>query len=233
MIERLLSELERLPIGARRALMTLFPVLLLGVVAAGIVFASTVGSPQERSSTGQLLPPAGNRVASAITFSTQRGVPSSSATTGTAPSPATVAPRKQAGHDLQTGKRGPWPGSLERLPSSRPGSTGQMLRVARQFSLAYMPYQIGRLPRWVRVAIKRTCTPAFAGYLLAQPPRPTVQLTTHLESIGFYRVAGLFLISLGRVQVNSISRQDSADKAAFVLTLVARGDSWLVSGLEM
>ena len=48
-----------------------------------------------------------------------------------------------------------------------------MLAVARSFAVAYMPYQVGRLPRWARTAIERTCTPAFARYLLAQPAQLT------------------------------------------------------------
>ena len=43
-----------------------------------------------------------------------------------------------------------------------------MLAVARRFAVAYMPYQVGRLPRWARTAIERTCTPGVR----ALPARP-------------------------------------------------------------
>ena len=44
-----------------------------------------------------------------------------------------------------------------------------MLAVARAFAVAYMPYQVGRLPGWARAAIKRTCSREFANYLLSRP----------------------------------------------------------------
>ena len=54
-----------------------------------------------------------------------------------------------------------------------------MLAVARRFAAAYMPYQVGRLPDWARAAIKRTCAPAFADYLLARPAEESPLLSAH------------------------------------------------------
>ena len=68
----------------------------------------------------------------------------------------------------------------EQPPAPAPRSAeGMMLAVARRFAIAYMPYQVGRLPRWARTAIERTCTPAFARYLLAQPARLTPLQAAH------------------------------------------------------
>ena len=108
-----------------------------------------------------------------------------------------------------------------------------MLAVARRFSIAYMPYQIGRLPRWVRAAIKRTCTPAFARYLLGQPPRLTAQLLAHPKAIETYRVASVNLAAgANRVTVSYVSQQDNSDTGAFLLTLVKQRGRWLIAGLE-
>ena len=61
-----------------------------------------------------------------------------------------------------------------------------MLAVARSFAVAYMPYQVGRLPQWARTAIERTCTPAFARYLLAQPAQLTPLQAAHPNDIETY-----------------------------------------------
>ena len=66
-----------------------------------------------------------------------------------------------------------------------------MLVVARRFAVAYMPYQVGRLPRWARTAIERTYTPAFARYLLAQPAQLTALQAKHPKTIETYRVASV------------------------------------------
>src|SRR5205823_14113751 len=80
----------------------------------------------------------------------------------------------------------------ERPPAPAPGSSeGMMLAVARRFAVAYMPYEVGRLPRWARTAFARTCAPGFARYLLAQPARPTALQAAHPNAIETYRVAGV------------------------------------------
>ena len=123
-------------------------------------------------------------------------------------------------------------GNPERPPSPR-SSLGAMLAVARRFSIAYMPYQIDRLPGWVRAAITRTCTPAFARYLLGQPPRLTAQLLAHPKAIETYRVVSVNLAAgANRATVSYVSRQDSADTGAFLLTLISQRGRWLVAGLE-
>jgi hypothetical protein len=107
-----------------------------------------------------------------------------------------------------------------------------MLAVARQFATAYMPYQIGRLPGWARAAINRTCTPAFAHYLLARPAEPPL-LSAHPTDAETYRVVSVNLATgTDRVSVSYVSEQDLADTGAFLLTLTLGRGRWLVDGLE-
>ena len=49
------------------------------------------------------------------------------------------------------GWAGPWP--LHQRWWAPGSAEGIMLAVARRFAVAYMPYQVGRLPSWVRTAI--------------------------------------------------------------------------------
>jgi hypothetical protein len=108
-----------------------------------------------------------------------------------------------------------------------------MLAVARRFALAYMPYEIGRLPRWARAAIARTCTPGFARYLLAHPARQTPSLTAHPDDVETYRVASVNLAAgANRVSVSYVSVEDPADAGAFGVTLAKRRGVWLVAGLD-
>jgi hypothetical protein len=108
-----------------------------------------------------------------------------------------------------------------------------MLAVARQFALAYMPYQTGRLPRWARTAVTRTCTPAFARYLLEHPARQTPLLAAHPNDVETYRVASVNLVAgVDRVSVSYVSAQDPADTGAFLLTLAKRHGRWVIAGLD-
>jgi hypothetical protein len=66
-----------------------------------------------------------------------------------------------------------------------------MLAVAHRFAVAYMPYQVGRLPGWARTAFARTCKPGFARYLLAQPARPTALQVAHPNAAETYRVTSV------------------------------------------
>ena len=108
-----------------------------------------------------------------------------------------------------------------------------MLAVARRFAIAYMPYQVGRLPGWARTAIKRTCTPGFARYLIAQPARPTALQAAHPKAIETYRVAGVQPAGApDTVAVTYVSEQDSADTGELLLRLVEEHGRWLVASLE-
>ena len=108
-----------------------------------------------------------------------------------------------------------------------------MLAVARRFAIAYMPYQIGRLPRWARIVIERTCTPAFGRYLLAQPARPTPLQAAHPQAIETDRVAGVEPAGApDTVAVSYVSEQDSADTGELLLSLVEEHGRWLVAALE-
>ena len=108
-----------------------------------------------------------------------------------------------------------------------------MLTVAARFAAAYMPYQIGRLPSWARAAIKRTCTPAFAHYLLSRPAEEAPLLSAHPADAETYRVASVNLAAgSNRASVSYVSDQDRADTGAFLLTLAHRHGRWLVAALE-
>ena len=108
-----------------------------------------------------------------------------------------------------------------------------MLAVARRFAVAYMPYQVGRLPRWARIAFARTCTPGFARYLLAQPARQTALQAAHPKAIEIYRVAGVEPAGApDTVAVSYVSAQDSADTGELLLRLVREHGRWLVASLE-
>jgi hypothetical protein len=108
-----------------------------------------------------------------------------------------------------------------------------MLAVARRFAVAYMPYQVGRLPGWARTAFARTCTPVFARYLLAQPARPTALQATHPNAVETYRVASVEPAGTpDTVAVSYVSEQDSADRGEFLVRLVSEHGWWLVASLE-
>jgi len=108
-----------------------------------------------------------------------------------------------------------------------------MLAVARRYADAYMPYQVGRLPGWARAAITRTCTPAFAHYLLARPAERSPLLSAHPTDAETYRVASVNLATGDhRVSVSYVSEQNRADTGAILLTLALRHGRWLVAGME-
>ena len=108
-----------------------------------------------------------------------------------------------------------------------------MLAVARRFAVAYMPYQVGRLPQWARTAIERTCTPAFARYLLAQPAQLTPPQAAHPNAIETYTVASVEPAGAAHtVAVGYVSEQDSADTGEFLLRLVEEHGRWLVARME-
>jgi hypothetical protein len=107
-----------------------------------------------------------------------------------------------------------------------------LLAVARRFAVAYMPYQVGRLPRWARIAIARTCTRGFARYLLARPARPTALQAAHPEAVETYRVAGVEPAGApDTVAVSYVSEQDSADTGELLLRLVREHGRWLIASL--
>jgi len=108
-----------------------------------------------------------------------------------------------------------------------------MLAVARSFAVAYMPYQVGRLPRWARTAIERTCTAAFARYLLAEPAQLTPLQAAHPKDIETYRVASVQLAGdPDTVAVSYVSQQASADTGEFLLRLAKEHGHWRVAELE-
>lgn len=232
MSARLLGALDRLPPWARRSLMIAVPLVLLAVLVAGFALAPTgAGEHSERASAaGPLLPPspttateAHARLALPAAKTSQ-----SSAAAPTGPHPR---PRKRPGAARRLPARGP---VSEQPPAPSPGSAeGMMLAVARSFAVAYMPYQVGRLPSWARTTIERTCTSAFARYLLAQPAQLTPLQAAHPKDIETYRVASVEPTGTpDTVTVSYVSQQDSADTGEFLLRLVSEHGYWLVARLE-
>jgi len=211
------SALDRVPVWARPGLMIALPLVLLGVLVAGFALAPT---PSTRHASGiRLLPPSRARL-SRPTAPTAVGS-EATASTRTSRTPRFLVPGARGGV-----------GNPERSPSPR-NPAGAMLAVAARFAAAYMPYQVGRLPGWGRSAIKRTCTPAFAHYLLSRPAQPSPLLSANPADAETYRVASVNLaVGSNRVSVSYISQQDRADTGAFLLTLAQRHGRWLVSALE-
>ena len=197
------------------------PLLLVGVLVAGFALAPTPATRQAGRPTASdgLLPPSRARLPRLPAPTPV----SAEARASTRPS------RTQRLRGL--GARG-GVGDPERPPSPR-SSVGAMLALARRFAAAYMPYQVGRAPGWARVAIRRTCTPGFAHYLLSRPAEPSPLLSAHPTNAETYRVASVNLAAgSNRVSVRYVSEQDPADTGAFQLTLTRRGSGWLVAGLE-
>ena len=211
------SALDRVPVWARRGLMVALPLVLFGVLIAGFAFAPT--PPARHVSRIGLLPPSRARLSRPPARTTVH-------TDATASTRMSHAPRFPG-----LGARG-GVGDPERPPSPR-SPVGAMLVVAARFAAAYMPYQVGRLPGWARAAIKRTCTPAFAHYLLSRPAEQAPMLSAHPTDAETYRVASVNLApGSNRVSVSYVSEQDRADTGAFLLTLTQRHGRWLVAALE-
>ena len=232
MSARLLGALDRLPPWARRSLMIAVPLVLLAVLVAGFALAPTeAGDHSERAgAAGRLLPPSPTTATEAHT---RPALPAAKTGQSSAAAPAGRSPRRRRrpGAAHRPPVRGP---VSEQPPAPSPRSAeGMMLAVARSFAVAYMPYQVGRLPRWARTAIERTCTPAFARYLLAQPAQLTPLQATHPKDIETYRVASVEPAGAqDTVAVSYVSEQDSADTGEFLLRLVREHGHWLVARLE-
>jgi len=229
---RLLGALDRLPPWARRSLMIAVPLVLLAVLVAGFALAPTeAGEHSERASAaGRLLPPSPTI---ATETHTRPALPAAKTGQSSAAAPAGRSPRRRRrpGAAHRPPVRGP---VSEQAPAPSPRSAeGVMLAVARSFAVAYMPYQVGRLPRWASTAIERTCTPAFARYLLAQPAQLTPVQAAHPKDIETYRVASVEPAGAqDTVAVSYVSEQASADTGEFLLRLVTEHGHWLVARLE-
>ena len=232
MSARLLDAIGRLPIWARRGLMIVFPLLLLGVLVAGFALAPTEARDHSKQAGAaeRLLPPSPT---TATRARARPALPAAKTGESSAAAPAGRSPRRRRrpGAAHRPPVRGPV--SEQPLPPSPRSAEGVMLAVARSFAVAYMPYQVGRLPRWVRTAIERTCTPAFARYLLAQPAQLIPLQATHPKDIETYRVASVEPAGTpDTVAVSYASQQDSADTGEFLLRLVSEHGHWLVARLD-
>jgi hypothetical protein len=230
MSARLLGLLERLPSWARRWLMVALPLALLGVLLAGFALAPRPAAMHaKRAASTGLLPPSPTTAAHAPARLTPPAETSQNHVAARAGPGQRARTRSRAVHRALV--RGP---VSERPPApARHSAEGMMLAAARRFAIAYMPYQVGRLPRWGRTAIERTCTPAFARYLLAQPAQPTPLQAAHPNAIETYRVASVEPAGApDTVAVSYVSEQDSADTGEFLLRLVADHGRWLVASLK-
>ena len=216
--------LERAPILARCGLMLAVPLLLVAALVAGFALAPTpAGRPAGRpAASGGLLPPA-----RAPARRPPVAAPPTEQTTA-----HSVTARPERPISARSGRAGERVGDPERPPSPH-SSSGEMLAVARAFAVAYMPYQVGRLPGWVRAAIRRTCSLGFAEYLLSRPAEQSPLLSAHPKDAETYRVVSVNLAAgTDRVSVSYVSEQDRADTGAFLLILTRRSGRWVVAGLE-
>ena len=158
------SALDRVPVWARRGVMIALP--LVSVWGAGRRV-----SPRPHPSHPPRQP---NRASTSIAGPTLPPARPDPVSTEATASARPGRPRRFLG----TGARGGL-GDPERPPSPR-SPAGAMLAVAARFAAAYMPYQIGRLPGWARAAaMERTCTPAFAHYLLSRPAEQSPLQSAH------------------------------------------------------
>jgi hypothetical protein len=231
MSDRLSGPPDRLPSRARRWLTAVLPPALLGALVAGFALAPRpVGTHPNRPRSVGLLPPS----PTTATDAPARPVPPPQIGS------SHVAARPSGGRGEQersrTAHRPPVRGPVsERPPAPAPGSAeGIMLADARRFAVAYMPYQVGRLPGWARTAFARTCTPGLARYLLAQPARPTALQAGHPKAIETYRVAGVEPAGApDTVAVSYVSEQDSVDTGELLLRLAREHGRWLVASLEV
>ena len=229
MSDRLFGLPDRLPSRARRWLMAVLPLALLGALVAGFALAPRpVGTHSDRPRSIGLLPP------SPTTATGARAPPVPPLQTGRSQVSARASGALRERERSRTARRRRSGPVSERPPAPAPGSAeGMMLAVARRFAVAYMPYQVGRLPGWARTAFARTCTPGFARYLLAQPARATALQAAHPKAIETYRVAGVEPAGApDTVAVSYISEQDSADTGELLLRLIREHGRWLVASLE-
>ena len=210
--------------------MAVLPLALLGALVAGFALAPLpAGTNPRRASSDGLLPPSPPTATDAPTR------PAPPLQTGRSHLSARASGAQREREPSRPAHRPPVRGPVsERPPAPAPGSAeGMMLAVARRFAVAYMPYQVGRLPGWARTAFAATCTPAFARYLLAQPARPTPLQAAHPKAVETYRVAGVEPAGApDTVVVSYVSEQDSADSGEFLLRLVREHGRWLVASLE-
>ena len=212
MIGRLLNALDRLPGWCQRGLVIVFPLLFFGVLVAAFALApSGGGGPRGRSTTAdRLLPP----VAGSVPARTAPVAPSARS--------ASLPQGTTSGLDVDPD---------EPLPRASP--LLGMLATARSFASAYLLYEIGQLPRWVRRTIVATCTPVFARYLLAQPAELAGPYAAHPGDVDVARVVSASFAGGVSVEVSYVAEQDSADTGAFLVKLARAGGRWLVAGVGL
>ena len=169
MSDRLLGSADHLPSRARRWLMAVLPLALLGALVAGFALAPRpAGTHSNRSRSIGLLPP------SPTTATDAPARPAPPLQTGRSHVSARASGAQRERERSRTAHRPPVRGPVsERPPAPASGSAeGMMLAVARRFAVAYMPYQVGRLPglgadrvraRHARPGSRATCSPSRRG----------------------------------------------------------------------
>ena len=216
--------LDRAPIVAKRGAMIAVPLLLAGVLVAAFALAPTLAgrTAGRRTASEGILPPA-------RAPGPRPPVPAAQTTQTTAHSVTADPERPISARSAHGDER---VGDPEQPPSAS-SSSGEVLAVARAFAVAYMPYQVGRLPGWARAAITRTCSRKFAQYLLSRPAEQSPLLRAHPNDAETYRVVSVNLATAtNRVSVSYVSAQDRWDTGAFLLTLTRRNGRWFVDALE-
>jgi hypothetical protein len=124
-------------------------------------------------------------------------------------------------------------------PTAAAPRSRAILDVATRFANAYLLYQIGRAPRYVKQTIRSTCTQSFARLLLSQPvniPRADrssiADEPSALTSVTYTGPASIGLgppvqIVVGRY--SAIAHPDDAEQLTIELTAADGG--WLVTSL--
>ncbi len=209
MIGRLLNNLDRASGWARRRMVIVVPLLLFGVLVGAFALAPTEGRVSAGRSTAadHLFPPTASSV----------------------PAPATpVPPSYRVPHT-----RTPGPVVDPDSPLSRGSPLREMLLSARSFANAYLLYEIGRLPRPVRRTIVRTCSAAFARYLLARPAHLAGVYAAHPRDAEVDRVVSVSFVGGTTVEVSYVAEQNSADTGAYLVKLARGRGRWLVTGVGL
>ena len=212
MMGRLLNAVDRMPESARRGAVILVPLLLFGMLVAAFALAPAEGggSASRSRASDRLLP----------------------ATTGNVPAPAAPVPPSLPQYAVPRARAsGPVVDPDRPLPNAKP--VREMLATARSFTNAYLLYEIGRLPRPVRRAIDRTCSAAFARYLLARPAHLGGLYAAHPRDVENDGVVSVSFVGGTSVEVSYVADQNSADTGAFLVKLARARGRWLVTGVGL
>jgi hypothetical protein len=108
-----------------------------------------------------------------------------------------------------------------------------MLGAARRFADAYLVYEGGRLPGWVRDAIVDTAVPTLARSLLAHPVRLAAVYLARRRGVPAYRVLSVTDTGGQSVGISYVDQQSQAQTGAFLVRLARARRRWLVARVEL